>query len=205
MANDSDPNKQPKPADAPDGKPADRLDKPLPMSERELRAVVREIVTEVLEDADQRRVVHSTSMLGGLLQDITATDFDITPKRLALAALAIVVFVVVPMFIVLRPQTVPLPSEIFGSWETSDARYADRGFYLTDSTLTLYRGTQDSLVHNIVRVFGEEDFPGSFTYTIYYTAYATEYELSFRYINADGTIRLVNQPEMTWTKVPGPL
>ena len=194
MANDSD---QPE-LTTPDGPE----EKPLPMTESELRAVLREIVTEVLEDANVRRGVHSTSLLGGLLGDITSTDFDLTPKRLAIGVVTLVAFLVVPLFIVLRPQKVELPDEVFGEWMTTEERYVDRGFNLTDSTLTLYRGVQDSLVHQILRVVGEEDFPGRYAYTVYHEAYGTEYEFSFRYAVADTTIRFVNQPEMVWRKAP---
>ena len=203
MAHDSDPNDMPTPKDANDAQPApDRLEnKPLPMSERELRVVVREIVTEVLEDANERRSAHRSSMLGGLIGDITATDFDLTPKRLALGAIAVVVFVVIPLFIVLRPRPIELPDAVFGSWVTSEERYTDRGFRLTDSTLTLYTGNQDSIVHDVLRVVGGgEDVLGLLRYTIYHTAYGTEYEFSFHYDQADTTIQFVNQPEMTWTK-----
>ena len=202
MAHDSDPNEMPTPEDANDAQPAsDRLeDKPLPMSERELRAVVREIVTEVLEDADQRRSAHSNSMFGGLLQDLSASDLALTPKRLALGGLAALVFLVVPLFIVLRPQTVALPDAIFGSWVTTEERYADRGFRFSDSTLTLYTGAQDSIVNEIVRVVGEEEFPGRFSYTVFHSLYGTEYEFSFHYGAADTTIQFANQPEMTWRK-----
>ena len=100
----------------------------------------------------------------------------------------------------LRPQTVPLPDAIFGSWATTDERYADRGFRFADSTLTLYTGGQDSVVYAILRVQGEEEFPGRFAYTVFHASYGTEYEFSFHYGEADTTIQFANQPEMTWRK-----
>ncbi|MCZ6917157.1 MAG: hypothetical protein O7I93_10305 [Gemmatimonadetes bacterium] len=202
MTNDSDERGPPTPGDAGDSPPSsDKLEqKPLPMTERELRVVVREIVTEVLEDADRRRGYRPTSMLGGLLQDLQVSDFGITPRHLAIAAISAVALIVVPMFIILRPRTIDLRPEILGTWTTTDQRYADRGFRLTDSTLTLYTGTQDSILHQIERVVGEEDFPGKFSYTIFHSLYGTEYEFSFHYEQADTTIQFKNQPEMTWRK-----
>ena len=203
MTNDSDERGLPTPGDAGDSPPAaDKLEqKPLPMTERELRVVVREIVTEVLEDADRRRGYRSQSMLGGLLEDLQAGDFGITPKHLTITAIAVVALIVVPMFIILRPKTIDLQPEIFGAWTTTDERYVDRGFRLTDSTLTLYTGKQDSTLHQIERVVGEEDFPGRFSYTIFHSLYGTEYEFSFHYAQADTTIQFKNQPEMTWRKI----
>ncbi|MDH3733714.1 MAG: hypothetical protein OEU54_09280 [Gemmatimonadota bacterium] len=94
-----------------------------------------------------------------------------------------------------------MPTELLGTWRTDAPHYADRGFTITPSTLTLHTGPKNSTLHPIIRT--ERDDDGDPIYTIVYGD--QDQELHFSIIEGpdDGAGRWVhfpNQPTIRWRK-----
>jgi len=90
------------------------------------------------------------------------------------------------------------PPELQGTWSTEYPDYADRGFAITDSSVTFFQGEGRSSVHLLVGV-ESEDRPGRVMYTLQYDLDGTTVGFSFEYTEP-GRIRLENQEHMLWER-----
>lgn len=103
-----------------------------------------------------------------------------------------------------EPLLEAAPTEILGRWTTTDVRYADRAFEITEETVYLHQGG-DAFATYVVSGFrivvSEDDAP---VYSVVYRDEALE-EYSFRFYVSDeegGAIRFTNQREMVWHRSP---
>jgi hypothetical protein len=175
----------------------------LPRSERELRLIVREIVTEVLEDVDAVRRAAAEPVEVVTVPQLMIPRIRLSPMQIVLAVAAAVIVIGGPITWATWPRTAEIPDGAVGLWRTVTPSYADRAFRITKTTLTFHVSPQDSTFHPIVRVRETEymEERGTTEYTVYYTHYRDEYEFSFLYReDPDTTIRFINQKEMAWRK-----
>ncbi len=175
----------------------------LPRSERELRLIVREIVTEVLEDVDAVRRAAAEPVEVVTVPQLMIPRIRLSPMQIVLAVAAAVIVIGGPITWATWPRTAEIPEGAVGLWTTLTPRYSDRAFRITKNTLTFHVSAQDSTFHPIVRVreteyIGEQ---GTTEYKVFYTHYRDEYEFAFLYReDPDTTIRFINQKEMAWRK-----
>lgn len=179
-----------------------RTRRSLPRTEHELRAIVREIVTDVLKDVQEVRRAATEPVDVVSVPRMLLPRLRLSPKQVTALAVTFIILIGAPLLWVSWPRNVELPDGAVGLWTTVSPRYADRAFRLTKSTVTFHVSPQDSTFHPIVRIRSEEDQEGNSTrYTIFYTHYHDEYEFSFLYAERPDTIiRFVNQRQMTWRK-----
>ena len=174
----------------------------LPRPEAELRSMVREIVTEVMDDVEAVRKAAAEPV-----EVVTGTQLMIhrirlSPRQILLAVAAVIV-IGGPITWATWPRSAEIPEGAVGLWRTLAPSYSDRAFRITMNTLTFYVSPQDSTFHPIVRVRETEymEDRGTTEYTVFYTQYREEYEFSFLYSEEpDTTIRFINQKQMTWRK-----
>ena len=186
----------------PDHDPLADLRGILPKSEVELRALVRQIVGEVLQDVEAVRRAGDEPVEIVAIPRMFVPRIHLTPKQWAwtLGTLAVLIGAPVTWFSI--PHYVELPDGAVGLWTTITPSYADRAFRFTKNTLTIHVSPQDSTFHPILRIEAEEDQEGGAThFTVFYEHYRDEYEFHFLYDEVpDTTIKFVNQREMVWRK-----
>jgi len=96
-----------------------------------------------------------------------------------------------------------LPEELAGEWKSSDPRYADRSFELSQGYVSLATGDGTAVSGFIQEVTVSQDGVGTL-YTITYKHDEGVNEMSLYYESSHGEkIRFKNQPNIVWTKVPG--
>jgi hypothetical protein len=91
------------------------------------------------------------------------------------------------------------PGELLGTWTTSSARFADRGFVITTDSLRLFRGPGRSSTYRIAGV-GEKSRPGWTLYTFHYREGGSPLELKL-WMGTDSTVQIANLPGVVWKKV----
>lgn len=170
-----------------------------PMKDPELRKLVRDIVTEVIEikKADEAAVAEHAVPRRGLRRWL--------PRQFTLAQRLSMILVGVWIAILankLWPEANDvIPDEIIGRWTTEAPAYADRSFEITKTSVTFYTGESTFTTHLITNVTSVT-FNGATLYTVEYTNLGEVYEFSFFYTNPPrGTIQFKNQQDMTWQKV----
>ncbi len=174
----------------------------LPRSERELRSIVREIVTEVVEDVDavQKAAAEPVQLVN--VPQLMIARIRLSPRQILLAVTAVIV-IGGSITWATWPRSAEIPQGAVGLWRTVTPDYSDRAFRITKNTLTFHVSPQDSTFHPIVRVRETEymEEQGTTEYTVFYTQYRDEYEFAFLYReDPDTTIRFINQKQMTWRK-----
>ena len=175
----------------------------LPRSERELRLIVREIVTEVLQDVEAVRRAAAEPVEVVTVPQLMIPRIRLSPMQIVLAVAAAVIVIGGPITWAIWPRTAEIPDGAVGLWRTVTPRYSDRAFRITKNTLTFHVSPQDSTFHPIVRVRETEymEEQGTTQYTVFYTHYRDEYEFAFLYReDPDTTIRFINQKGMAWRK-----
>ncbi len=174
----------------------------LPRSERELRSIVREIVTEVVEDVDavQKAAAEPVQLVN--VPQLMIARIRLSPRQILLAVTAVIV-IGGSITWATWPRSAEIPQGAVGLWRTVTPDYSDRAFRITKNTLTFHVSPQDSTFHPIVRVRETEymEEQGTTEYTVFYTQYRDEYEFAFLYReDPDTTIRFINQKQITWRK-----
>ena len=174
----------------------------LPRSERDLRSIVREIVTEVMEDVDavQKAAAEPVQLVN--VPQLMIARIRLSPRQILLAVTAVIV-IGGSITWATWPRSAEIPQGAVGLWRTVTPDYSDRAFRITKNTLTFHVSPQDSTFHPIVRVRETEymEEQGTTEYTVFYTQYRDEYEFAFLYReDPDTTIRFINQKQMTWRK-----
>lgn len=100
-----------------------------------------------------------------------------------------------------QDRIVTVPKDLVGVWKTSNPKYADRHFELTETTI--YFGTGgDSFTYNSIWKIEEVQNGSHAHYTISYSYMDVpdKLELSFFYDLDRDTIRFENQNQITWKK-----
>ena len=103
-----------------------------------------------------------------------------------------------------EPMLDETPTEILGRWTTTDPRYADRAFEITEERVYLHQGGDEFALYAVLGfriTVSEDDAP---IYSVVYRDDAAE-EYSFRfYLSHEGgdAIRFTNQQEMVWSRDP---
>jgi hypothetical protein len=92
----------------------------------------------------------------------------------------------------------PVPEEFLGTWATTFARYADRGFVITSDTLWLRLGEGGSVAYPIEGVERNRNADSSL-FTFNYRDGASSLQLRLR-MNRDTTVHLANLPTVDWKK-----
>ena len=174
----------------------------LPRSEEELRLIVREIVSEVLEDVNELRRAVSEPVDVVTIPQLMIPRIRLSPMQILSAVVAVVILIGGPITWAAWPRNAEIPDGAVGLWTTVSPDYADVAFRVTKNTLTFHVSPTDSTFHPIVRVRTEENQEErAIRYSVVYTHYMDEYEFHFLYREEpDTTIRFVNQKEMTWRK-----
>ena len=96
-----------------------------------------------------------------------------------------------------------LPQELAGEWRSSDPRYADRSFELSQGYLSLGMGEGKATTGLIQEVKVSQE-SGKTLYAITYREDQQVNRMFFYYDSSHGqTIRFKNQPGIVWSKVPG--
>lgn len=179
-----------------------------PLSEGELRDLVREIVTEVVEQRTgtrkgeppgaptPRRPKRPTGPSSG-------RDRRQLVMSLALLVLFLSVVVVGLVGSFMAPRSATIPDELVGVWNTEASRYADRAFQISKAMLVFHTGDGGFTAHPITRVRTQEEDSGRTLYTVEYEADDAVYEFSFFYLPTTGAIRFRNQQQLVWTKGEG--
>ncbi len=186
----------------PEGRNSVPQERKLPRSEAELRLMVREIATEVLEDVEAVRKAAAEPVEVVTVPQLMIARIRLSPGQILLAAVAVIV-IGGPITWATWPHSAEIPQGAVGLWRTVTPRYSDRAFRITKNTLTFHVSPQDSTFHPIVRVRETEytEEQGTTEYTVFYTQYRDEYEFAFLYReDPDTTIRFINQKQMTWRK-----
>jgi hypothetical protein len=186
----------------PDHDPLADLRGILPKTEQELRALVREIVGEVLQDVEAVRRAADEPVEIVAIPRMLVPRIHLTRKQWAWTLGTLAVLIGAPVAWIKWPRTVDIPDGAVGLWTTVSPRYADRSFRLDKSFLTIHVSAQDSTFHPIVRVEASEDQEEDATrLTVFYEHYRDVYEFNFLYDEVpDTTIKFVNQREMVWRK-----
>lgn len=187
--------------------PLESLRDQLPRTPEELSTLVRNIVSDVMHDIEEQKRQLEASRSNPLRRlrnlrwrDVRALDLPFTMRQVLGGTAAFLALTATAITIQLWPEHVDLPQEMLGVWTTNDPRYADRGFRLTPTTLTIYTAADDSTFHQIKYVEHRED-PIASLYVITYLWYNEEYEMGFYFVpTPNEVIRLRNQRDMAWRK-----
>ncbi len=174
----------------------------LPRAEAELRSIVREIVTEVMDDVEAVRKAAAEPVEVVSVPQLIIHRMRLSPRQI-LSAVVVAVVIGGPIAWATWPRSAEIPEGAVGLWRTVTPRYSDRTFRITKNTLTFHVSPQDSTFHPIVRVRETEyiEEQGTTEYTVFYTQYSERYEFAFLYREEpDTTIRFINQKQMTWRK-----
>ena len=91
------------------------------------------------------------------------------------------------------------PGELVGTWTTTSARFADRGFVVTTDSLRLFLGPERSSTYQIAGV-GKRSRPGWTLYTFHYRDGGSPLELKL-WMGTDSTVHIANLPGVVWKKV----
>lgn len=95
---------------------------------------------------------------------------------------------------------VPMPKELIGFWRTSAVEYQDRYLMLTANEVKFGIGEEESTIHDVSAVYDVGDALQRIYRISYLSDEGKEYWLSLEYEPGKKTLRLVNQPEMTWER-----
>jgi hypothetical protein len=95
-----------------------------------------------------------------------------------------------------------VPSELRGIWKTSEPKYIDCYFELTEGEITFANENfLDEMKVNYISDI-EKIIPGKrILYTINYVGDDLEYELTLYYDPSGGSIRFKNQQQIKWKKI----
>jgi len=120
-------------------------------------------------------------------------------KHLPFLAAAAAILVIVGVVAAMPSEQETLPDQLFGSWNTTSPRYADRTFELTVEEVAFQQGSPNDFArYPITGVTGERDAGETMVYVISYENGGTEYQFSFVHQPAENSIRLKNQPTVVW-------
>jgi hypothetical protein len=92
----------------------------------------------------------------------------------------------------------PVPAEFLGSWRTTAASYADRGFVIASDSLWLHLGPDVSIAYPITGV-REQRQGDAVLFTFLYGEDASVLEMSLR-MELDTTVYLPSLPSVRWAK-----
>jgi hypothetical protein len=169
------------------------------MKDPELRKLVRDIVTEVVEikKADELASAERADPRRGLRR--------LMPRQLTLTHRLSLILVGMWLTIIATkvwPEaSAVIPDEIVGTWTTETPAYADRAFEITKTSVTFYSGESTFTTHLITGV-SSVAFNNATLYTVEYVNLGEAYEFSFFYTNPPrGSIQFENQQDMTWQKM----
>jgi len=120
---------------------------------------------------------------------------------LALASIGIIAVIIAIIFADHFKQKIILPDSLFGEWTTSNSKYKDRFFKLTDTTITFGVGGGKVNVYSILSI--EKDTQDNNTYyTISFrNRDGIEFKTSFYYDPKIGNmIKFKNRMDVEWVK-----
>ncbi len=120
---------------------------------------------------------------------------------LAIASIGIIVVIIAAIFTDYFKQEIIPPDSLFGKWTTSNSKYKDRFFELTDTTVTFGVGEDKINVYFILSI--ERDTQDNTYYTIsYHNLAGIEFKTSFYYDPEIGNVlKFKNQMDIEWVKM----
>ncbi len=191
-----------------------RPDDPLrhvPLTHDELRAVVREIVTEILTDIAKRKKGKSVEALVESAQDASSPVRKLQVRLYAIGAAAALLVILTVAALPWLTANRGIPDELVGRWKTSTPTYADVAFEITRDSLLFHAGPEGRRprAYPISKVRKEVQGPFSTAYVVVYRSKGREYEFSFFFhppiraaanVSSGSVIRLKNQRAMEWRK-----
>ncbi|MEZ4457252.1 MAG: hypothetical protein R2882_12015 [Gemmatimonadales bacterium] len=99
-------------------------------------------------------------------------------------------------------SSVPLPSEVVGTWSTEDGRYAGRNFWINQNAVAFQNGEKSDQfsVHPIKRVKTQQT-GDTLKVSVNYEQDGSQITLSFAYRESPlPEVRLTNQPSVRWVR-----
>jgi len=122
-------------------------------------------------------------------------------KNLPFLAAAAAILVVVGIVAAMPSGQETLPDQLFGSWNTTAPRYANRTFELSSEEIAFQQGNPNEFArYPITGVTGDKDAGGTMVYIVSYENAGTQYQFSFVHQPAENSVRLKNQPTVVWYK-----
>lgn len=97
-------------------------------------------------------------------------------------------------------SAVAMPNELVGFWRTSAEGYQDRYLVLTPLEVRIGTSETTSTVHEISKVQQLGEAAERVYRITYLSAEGKEYWLSLQYEAGNGSLRLVNQPQIEWRR-----
>jgi hypothetical protein len=167
------------------------------MKDPELRKLVRDIVTEVIETKKEDEAA-------GEAERPVKRFGRVVPRRLTptIGLSLVLLGMWLSVFIHnMWPQGGEvIPEEIVGRWTTTTPAYADRAFEITETSVTFYSSETTFTTHPISKVTAEP-WGHDVLYTVEYLNLGEVYEFAFLYSNPPrGNIRFKHQQDMSWEK-----
>ncbi len=119
---------------------------------------------------------------------------------LAIASIGIIAVIIAAIFAGYFKQEIIPPDSLFGEWITSNSKYKDRFFELTEVTITFGVGGDKINVYFILSI--EKDTQDNTYYTISYrNLNGMKFKTSFYYDpKKEDVIRFKNQMDVEWVK-----
>jgi len=165
--------------------------KTAPHSDAELRKVVHGIVSEVIEQQEQKR------------RKAEARAVETVHKRIVLLSLALslaVAWIILSTLIPTFTRVRVMPDELLGLWTTTAERYADRALEIKKSSLVFHTGDGGVTAHPIQQV-STTARDSLVLYKVDYLVDDVVYTLSFYYEPGPAsTLRFENQQDMVWSR-----
>jgi hypothetical protein len=167
------------------------------MRDPELRKLVRDIVTEVIETKKEDEAASAAEQPVKRFGRLIPRRF--TPT-LGLSLVLLGMWLSLLIRNVLPEGGDVIPQEIVGTWTTTTPAYADRAFEITETSVTFYSSESTFTTHLISKVTSEP-WGNAVLYTVEYMNLGEVYEFAFLYANPpQGNIRFKNQQDMEWEK-----
>jgi hypothetical protein len=121
--------------------------------------------------------------------------------KLKFIFIPIFVLTIISVILFFPRQQTKFPKNLFGTWTTSEQKYTDRFFKLTQNTVNFGIGKKKTNIYDISKVEKVVQ-DNEVLYTIkYHNSDGVQYSLSFYYDATNGgVIKFKNQKHIPWTK-----
>jgi hypothetical protein len=121
--------------------------------------------------------------------------------KFVLAIVALVVMAKIAMVFWGGLPQVDIPDELYGKWTTTEPRYEDRYFALSQSTVTFGQGDNGIAVYTLNRIQGVQETDQIFYVVTFQDDEGTEYSQSLFFENDDKDgLMFKNQKGVVWHK-----
>lgn len=128
------------------------------------------------------------------------SDRSTRPKTSPWLKAGVVLALALLVYVFFKPRHVHMPTELVGTWVTSNDAYADRSLEIGQESITFGTGP-GSETTGFVEDIQSTPADGKVLYTISYSSDGAPGTISLYYATDDGeTVRLKNQELIVWKK-----